>query len=162
MGRIKSKVLVAALLLLATSSAWAGDWIFGAKTGPVMFDVSGISDATNTGVMVGYEQGVVLGDLALEGEYTTTTGSGELNNKDVDVNTKAIYLALRTAGPFYFKAKGGYLKVDGDIGASSISDSGASYGVGFGLGLGIVQFELEYTQTSLEDTMAFASLGVQF
>jgi len=67
-------------------------------------------------------------------------------------------LAFRTAGPFYFKAKGGYLQASGDI-----DDSGTSYGLGVGFGIGIAQLELEYTQSSLNPAnIAFVSVGVQF
>lgn len=161
MLRIKTFFLVAVLGLVAAPQAWAGDLFFGAKTGPMILDISDISDATNTGIVVGYELlGVLLGDLAVEGELTTTTGDGELNNDKVEVDTKAVYLALRSAGPFYFKAKVGYIDVDVEVGKTSSSESGTSYGVGVGFGIGIAQLELEYTQ--IEADIAFVSLGVQF
>jgi hypothetical protein len=159
---MKSALLALPLTLLLAAPAMAGEVIFGAKTGPMMIDISGMDDPTNTGFMVGYQQGVVLGDLAIEGELTTTTSDGKLNGSKVSVDTKAIYAALRTAGPFYFKVKGGFLQADRKVGSSSKSDSGASYGVGVGLGLGITQIELEYTQTSLDKNISFVSLGIQF
>jgi hypothetical protein len=161
MHGIKIFFLVVVLGLVAVPQTWAGDLFFGAKTGPMILDVSGVSDATNTGVVVGYELlGVLLGDLAVEGELTTTTGDGELNNDKVEVDTKAVYLALRSAGPFYFKAKAGYLNVDVDVGETSSSDSGTSYGVGVGFGIGIAQLELEFTK--IDKDIAFVSVGVQF
>lgn len=161
MRQMKTFILVGLLGLVFAAPASAG-WFFGAKTGPLIVDSSTIKDdAVNTGVMVGYDLGVVLGDLAVEGEFTTTTGEGEFegSNAKLNVDTSAIYLAFRTAGPIYFKAKGGYLQAGGDID----SESGASYGAGIGFGIGIAQLELEYTQTSLDAAnVAFVSVGVQF
>lgn len=161
MGRMKSKVLAAALLVLATSSASAGGLFFGAKTGSMMVDHSAVkTDPTNIGVVVGYELGLVLGDLAIEGELTKSASDGEdKGGGKFSVDTSAAYLAFRTAGPFYFKAKAGYLNSDID----GETDSGTSYGVGIGFGIGIAQLELEYTQAKVDPAdLAFVSVGVQF
>jgi hypothetical protein len=160
MRHIKAIFLVGLLGMVAAAPAMAGDLFFGAKTGPMIVDSSSVkSDATNVGVLVGYELGLVVGDLAVEGEFTTTTSDGEFKGGgNFDFDTVAAYLAFRTAGPFYFKAKGGVLQVDGNGG----TDSGASYGVGVGFGIGVAQLELEYTQTSVDPNLAFVSVGVQF
>ena len=160
MRQMKTIVLVGLLGLVVATPASA-DWYFGAKTGPLIVDSSTVKDdAVNTGVLVGYDMSVVLGDLAVEGEFTTTTGDGKVKgtNAKLSVDTSAVYLAFRTAGPIYFKARGGFLQASGDI-----DDSGTSYGLGVGFGIGIAQLELEYTQTSLDPAnVAFVSVGVQF
>ena len=160
MRHIKAIFLVGLFGLVAAAPVAAGELIFGAKTGPMMIDVSGIDDPTNIGLMVGYQQGVVLGDLAIEGEFTTSSSDGDLAGNKVSIDTMAVYAALRTAGPIYFKVKGGFLQEDVKIGSSSDSDSGMSYGAGVGFGIGILQLELEYTQ--VEQDVSFLSLGVQF
>lgn len=159
MRQMKTFVLVGLLGLVAAAPASA-DWFFGAKTGPMMIDVSGISDPSNVGVVVGYDLGVGLGDLALEGEITKTISSGDLLGFDVDVDTQALYLAFRTAGPIYFKAKGGFLNEEVSIGPISESDSGVSYGIGLGFGIGVAQLELELT--TIEADIVFLSVGAQF
>lgn len=159
MGQIKKLILVGLLGMVVVTPVSA-DWFFGAKMGPMIVDSSAVKDdAVNTGILVGYDLSVGLGDLAVEGEFTTTTGDGEVDTgANVSVDTTAVYLAFRTAGPIYFKAKGGFLQASGDI-----DESGASYGMGIGFGIGIAQLELEYTQTSLDPTnIAFVSVGVQF
>ncbi|MDT8384112.1 MAG: outer membrane beta-barrel protein [Gammaproteobacteria bacterium] len=160
MRQMKTVVLLALLGLVAAAPVSAGDLFFGAKTGSMIVDSSAVkTDPTNVGILVGYELGLVLGDLALEGELTTTTSDGKYNNgTKFDLDTIAAYLAFRTAGPVYLKAKGGFLQVDGDGG----SDTGASYGIGIGFGIGIAQLELEYTQTAVDPDLAFVSVGVQF
>lgn len=161
MRQMKTIILVGLLGLLVAAPASA-DWFFGAKTGPLIVDSSAVKDdAMNTGVLVGYDLNVVMGDLAVEGEYTTTTGDGKVKvtGTTFSVDTTALYLAFRTAGPIYLKAKGGYMQVSGDVN----SDSGVAYGLGVGFGIGIAQLELEFTQASLDpDNVAFVSVGVQF
>ena len=149
---MKNKMQFWLLALLAgmalNSQVWAGGLYFGAKTGLMVLDSSFVKDdAVNTGVLVGYELGLVVADLAVEGEITTTTGDGKFKDgSKLDIDTLAAYLAVRTGGPLYLKAKGGFLQLD----AGGSTESGASYGLGFGFGLGIVQLELEYTQTSID------------
>lgn len=160
MRQMKTFILVGLLGMFAAAPASA-DWFFGAKTGPLIVDSSAVKDdAVNTGVMVGYDLGVVLGDLAVEGEFTTTTGDGKFDGtaEKLSIDTTAVYLAFRSAGPIYFKAKGGFVQASGDI-----DDSGTAYGVGIGFGIGIAQLELEYSQASLDPAnVAFVSVGVQF
>jgi len=160
MRQMKVIFLLGFLGMFASGQALAGDLYFGVKTGPMIMDSSAVkTDPTNVGVLIGYELGVVLGDLALEGELTTSTSDGEFRGgSKFDLDTVAAYLAFRSAGPFYFKAKGGFLQVD----RNASSDTGASYGIGVGLGIGIAQVELEYTQTAVDPDLAFVSIGVQF
>lgn len=164
MRQMKTVLLVGFLGLVAAAPASAGGLYFGAKTGSMIIDSPAVkTDATNVGVLVGYELGVVLGDLAVEGELTTSASDGEnkaaYGGGNFSVDTAAAYLAFRTAGPIYLKAKGGYLQVSGDV----KSDSGVSYGLGVGFGIGIAQLELEYTQTAIDPSdVAFVSVGVQF
>ena len=163
---LKFAFLALPLTLLLTAPAMAGEVIFGAKSGLMMIDQSGIDDPTNTGLMVGYQQSIVLGDLAVEAEFTTTTSDGKISSTGdkLSVDTKAIYAALRTAGPFYFKVKGGYLQADFNrkFGTASKSQSGASYGAGVGFGIGILQLELEATRSSLDKNLTYVNLGIQF
>jgi len=160
MRQLKTVFLMGFLGMFASGQALAGDLYFGVKTGSMITDSSAVkTDPTNAGVLIGYELGVVLGDLAVEGELTTSTSDGEYEGGGkFDLDTIAAYLAFRSAGPFYFKAKGGFLQVDGYSG----SDTGVSYGIGVGLGIGIAQVELEYTQTAVDPDLAFVSVGVQF
>jgi hypothetical protein len=163
MRHLKMLALAGLLSAVSVAPAMAGDMYFGAKTGPMVIDDSAIkTDPTNVGILVGYELGVVVGDLAVEGEFTTTTSDGKekYSGQKVDIDTIAAYLAFRTAGPIYFKAKGGVLQEDVSVGSNSETDSGASYGVGIGFGIGIAQLELEYTQ--VEADVGFLSVGVQF
>ena len=156
-----NKIGLCSLLLISVftfaSTTYAEGLTFGAKMGPMQLDISGADDPTNAGVTVGYELGVVLGDLGFEGEFTTTMDEGSVNNQDVEIDTVGIYATYRTPGFVFVKARGGF--VNWDINGVA-DDTDTSLGIGLGFDLGLIKFELEYTQIS--DEIDFVSLGVQF
>lgn len=162
---VKKNVLIASLLAMALSlstSVMADGLTFGAKTGPMRIDKSAIDDdPTNAGVTVGTEMGIVLGDLGVEGEFTTTMDDGTIKNSNatVDIDTMGIYATYRTPGFIYLKARAGFVNYDLTYGNQSEDDTVTSMGFGLGFSLGIVQFELEYTEI---DDADFISLGVVF
>ncbi len=158
--QIKLYILLAILGLVVASPASASGWFFGAKTGTVIVNDSGVdTHPTNIGFLVGYDLDIAVGDIAVEGEITKTTSKGELDTgSQFSADTQAMYLAFRSAGPIYFKAKGGFLQVDND----GNTDTGSSYGIGLGFGVGIMQLELEFTKTAIDPDILFASIGVQF
>ena len=154
---VKILLLMAWWTLSHTASA---DVYFGAKTGPMFVDASGADDPINTAFMIGYEQGFVVGDIGIEGEISRTTEDGEVGGQELDVDTEALYLTLRTAGPIYVKARAGYLQEEVSVGKNSTDDSGTSYGIGVGFGLGLAQIEVEFTQ--VEEDIDFLSVGIKF
>lgn len=164
---MRRTALALPLLALAVSLPAQAEFYFGAKTGPMMFDADAVTtDPTNTGIMAGYEIPLLIGDLGVEaeltttvsdGEFTTVTGSG-ITTRDVDINTQALFVAFRTAGPLYVKAKTGMVNVDSDFVEEDGTDSAVGFGVGFGIG--ILQLELEYTKIGSD--VDFVSLGIQF
>jgi hypothetical protein len=158
--RQMKKLILVGLLALLVATPVSAEWLFGAKTGSMVIDSAGVSDATNSGIMVGYQIGAVVADLALEAEITKTTGEGQFSGSGVSLNTQALYLAFRTAGPFYLKAKAGYVNEDVRGVPGKGKESGAAYGIGLGFGIGIAQLELELT--SMNKDIAYVSLGVQF
>ena len=157
---ITATVLV--LIFCFTTSAYASGLTFGAKTGPMRIDSSNVDDdPTNAGVAVGYEIGVVLGDIGFEGELTTTMKDGTTDtNGDVNADTMGLYATYRSPGFLYFKAKTGFTRWDVSIDGSDYDDTATSMGIGLGFSLGIIQFELEYTE--IDDDIEFITLGVQF
>jgi hypothetical protein len=159
------KAALAAVLALGPAAAMAEGLYIGGKAGIMATDANGFDDATNAGVVVGVDVlGIVIGDISLEGEYTTTidegTGPG-LNDWEVD--TLGGYAVLRTAGPAYLKAKGGVVRSDVSVNGSSGSSTDPSAGLGVGFSLGIVQLELEYTKIDGDgDDIDFVSLQANF
>jgi len=158
--QIKLYILLALSSLLMASPAVADGWIFGANTGTMQVDVAGVSNPTNIGFMAGYEIGVGVGDIAFEGEITRTLSAGSYLGVDVEVETEALYVAFRTAGPVYFKGRVGTLQEEVRIGPVSGSETGTSIGLGVGFSLALVQLELDITQ--IEEDITYLSLGVVF
>lgn len=161
----KQNGIIATFLILAfclSGTASASGLTFGAKTGPMQIDGPGFDDdPTNAGVAVGYELGLVLGDLGFEGELTTTMKDGSTTGGgDVSVDTMGLYATYRSPGFIYLKLKTGFTRWDVDYGNLNEDDTATSTGLGIGFSLGLIQFELEYTE--IDDDIEFISLGVQF
>jgi len=144
-------------LLMFGSSAYADGLTFGAKSGPMMIDHSGFDDPINAGIAVGTELGVVLGDIGVEGEFTTTMSKGsDPFNNDISIDTMAVYATYRSPGFIYLKGRGGFLRWDSE----GQNDTTTSFGIGIGFSLAVVKIELEYTK--VDSDINFLSIGVQF
>ena len=148
------------VLSLAFSTPILADGLtFGAKTGPMKVDSSAVKDdPTNAGVTVGYELGLVLGDLGFEGEFTTSMDDGTIKNSNAtfDVDTVGLYATYRSPGFIYLKARYGFVSWE----SGNEEDTNTSMGLGFGVSLGLLQVELEYTQ--IDEDIDFLSLGIVF
>jgi len=159
---------LAAAAALVAGSAFApaamADMYFGAKAGPMMFDIAGVDDPTNAAVMLGKEWGVVAGDIGVQVEASTSIDDGAINTWmgpiDVSINTLAAYGVFRSAGPVYFIGKAGVLREEVEVGSYSESDTGLSFGAGIGFSLGVAQIEIEYTL--IEEDVSFLSAGIRF
>ncbi|NOZ53419.1 MAG: hypothetical protein GXP08_09825 [Gammaproteobacteria bacterium] len=159
------RILTLVIFVFAASCAviapkvMAGEFTIAAMTGPMLLgDLPGDpDDPTNGGIVLGYELGIVLADLAVEADFTKTLDKG---NNESEVDTAGLYLALRTPGPIYFKVRGGFVSWDYSDENSSSDDSGTSYGLGIGFSLALLQIELDYT--TIDDDINFVSLGIRF
>jgi len=159
---------VALLLALCSLTAYApaqaqqpgNPLYFGAKIG--LMDPDRGDEATNLGALVGYTlMEDTNGSLAVEGEYTRTFDDGEIGGNDWDVETLAGYLAYRTAGNVFLKAKAGYgwwdVNVDGATGFEG-DDWDFTFGAGVGFRLSRKSgLELEYAV--VQEDLNFISLG---
>lgn len=160
------KIAVAATLVAGAAVAplASADMYFGAKAGPMMFDIPGVDDPTNAGIVLGKEWGVVAGDIGVQIEGSTSIDDGAFNTwfgpVDVSIDTLAAYGVFRTAGPVYFIGKAGVLREEVEVGPVSESDTGLSFGAGVGFSLGVAQIEVEYTV--IEEDVSFLSAGVRF
>lgn len=135
---------------------------FGAKLG--FMDPDDGDEATNAGVLVGYTlMEDRNGAFAVEGEYTRTFDDGEIGNADWDIETLTAYLAYRTAGNIFLKAKAGYgwwdVNVDGGA-PRGFEDDDWDFAFGAGVGYRLSSkagLEVEYTV--IQDDIDFLSLG---
>lgn len=170
---MNTKTLVAAAIAFSMSgTALAEGPYIGAKVGIMdADDVGGASfdSATNGGILVGYDFGSGDMGMAIEAEFTTTVSDGDISylgaSGDWDVDTFAVYGALRYGQDFYFKAKLGYLNEDVSISGAGGSVSGDDSGLSVGLGGGYKfsdTMAIEAEWTLIEEDIDFLSLGVNF
>jgi hypothetical protein len=152
------KKFLFALALFAALPVAAADSNFGVKFGQFSVDTD-TSAATQVGLVYTWD---IAGMFGIEGEINTSLADGAFGPVDYGVTQAGAYGVLMTPGPFYFKAKAGYLYTDLDTPGY---DAGAELGYGVGVGfelVGIV-WEVEYTITDSDLGDAdFISIGVKF
>ena len=154
------KLLLAFPLALCLATSAHADFYLGVKTGPMLVDIDGADDPTNVALTLGYEFGIVVGDLGLEAEFSRTASDGEVGDEDLEVESDGFYAAFLTPGPVYLKLRAGVVDNEVIIGDDADSDGGTAFGAGFGLSAGLARFEIEYTR--IDSDIDFVSLGVQF
>ena len=139
MGR---RIFFTALGVAAAPAAQAAAGVYlGASVGLMDANIDGFDEATNAGALLGYEffnMDIVY--VSAETEFTTTVSdgdakfSGQKGNWDID--SRAVYLAVRVGDTLFAKARYGVAWVDVSVetdGRSlSDSDSSGSWGASFG------------------------------
>jgi hypothetical protein len=167
---MKTKKAAAGLVLSVAATAVQGGGLYmGASLGQMDNDVRGFDDATNAGVLVGYD--VVSFDLvalSVEGELTTTVSEGDVNingaKGDWDINTQAAYVAARVGDRAYVKARFGVLREDVSVSAGfsqSESDSGGSWGAAIGW-MFSPQFGVQLDGTVVEGDINYWNAGLVY
>lgn len=154
--------------LMSVSCAVAAEGVYvGARVGFMDPDVSGLDEAQNVGIVLGFEfMSDTLISAAVEAEFTTTYSDGDVDfaglNGDWDVDTQALYLVGKLGEAFYGKLRAGVLREDVSISIGGISGEGSDSGFSAGLGVGWraadnVSVEAEYTL--VEEDIDFYSIG---
>lgn len=159
-------------MALFTHSATAEGMYFGVKGGVFQYkEQTGVETKSpiNIGVFFGADVfNIGSSIVAVEADINTSAVKGEYNvtgfgDFDLNQQTSAIYMALRTDQEDFFKAKVGYHATTFTIGDNDPADSSAlSYGIGFG----VAGYEVEYTifapETSDGDNFSMISVGYRF
>ncbi len=149
---------------------------YGVKAGVMSLDNTGagagvsIDDATNVAFVIGYKLSKIgNGNLAIEGEISTTVAGGDVNiigfTGDWDIDTLAVYAVYRSSGNIYFKGKAGILYEDVGFSIVGISDSGSDEGFSAGIGMGWKMGKsnaLEVEYTVIEEDIDYISVGYNF
>lgn len=118
-------MLGAFLLTAAGCAVQAEGFYVGASAGLMDADIGGVDEATNAGVLVGYDiYTKEIFAVSLEGELTTTLADGDVDFGGVkgnwDIDTQAAYVAARLGDRFYIKVRYGVARSDVSV---SITDS---------------------------------------
>jgi hypothetical protein len=132
-----NRAMPALLLYGFVAAVQAEGGYLGASLGAMDADRSGFDEATNAGLLAGYDLYTLeVFSLALEGELTTTVADGDLkvsgSKGSWELDTRALYAAFRVGQRFYVKVRFGFAWTDLSArfeGRSrKDSDSGASWG----------------------------------
>jgi len=158
-------------MLCSMSLVQAEGVYLGLKAGEVDVDLRTFDNATNVGLVLGYEFFSQPNyTLSIEGEYTDTVSDGEacdveglVGCGDWDIQTIAVYGVGRItlSQNTYLKLKAGLQHEEVEVGGF---DDGHNY-LTFGAGLGYninnkLSVEVEYTM--IEEDASFISAGVNY
>ena len=168
---MKRQQLLGVLLLTAASSAvQAEGWYVGASVGVMDPNVNGFDNATNAGVLVGYD--VYTKDIfavSLEGELTTTVSDGDVkfgNTKgDWDIDTQAAYVAARLGDTFYIKVRYGVSRVDVSVSIADSTISGNDTSGSWGGALGWMfnkNWGVQVDGTMVESDVNYWNAGIRY
>ena len=123
----RQRVFGAFLIIAASYSAQAEGLYIGPSAGLMDADFDGFDDATNAGVLIGYDIFTKeIFSVSLEGELTTTVSDGDVNysagSGDWDIDTQAAYLAARLGERLYMKVRYGVSLLDDPEISTEISE----------------------------------------
>jgi hypothetical protein len=163
------------LLCAATAASFvlpvvAGNFYLGGTVGLMDSDRSRFDDATNAGVLAGWEffSKDVFHVLA-ETEITTTVSDGDLEHRgqkgDWDLDTRALYLGSRIGDRAYIKVRFGYSWTDisTDFAGQSRSESDTSLSWGGSLGWNFTgHWAVQVDGTMVDSDVNYWNLGLLY
>lgn len=166
------KYLLGVFLTLAVCSATvqANGFYLGASAGIVDADVSGFDDATNAGILAGYD--VYATDIfaaSLEAEVTTTVSDGDVKFQgargDWDVDTRAAYIALRGGERAYLKVRVGVIHNDVTVKIAGFRENDTDTAISWGGAVGWMftdHWGVQLDGTVLDTDATYWNLGVRY
>lgn len=163
--------ICAPILAMAALGAQAQGWYLGASVGVMSNDVGGFDDATNAGLLAGYDfftrEALAL---SVEAEATTTVSDGDVKfggaKGDWDIDTQAAYLAALLGNEhFYMKVRYGVLREDVSIDIAGLSaddsDTGGSWGAALGWKV-TGNWAVQVDGTMVESDVNYWNLGLRY
>ena len=159
-----------AILAVCSTSVGAGGFYLGASTGIMDADVSGFDEATNAGILAGYD--VYTKDIIavpLEGEFTTTVSDGDVKIQGYkgnwDIDTQAAYIAVRGGQRAYIKVRYGVVHNDVTVKVAgfrrSESDTSGSWGGAIGW-MFTDHWGIQVDGTMVDSDVNYWNLGMKY
>ena len=137
---------------------------WGAKVATVsVVDNSAFSNSLNVGVFLGADF-TKLGSnpVALEADISSKISDGKISGTKWNIQSTALYAAMRTGDSDYFKFKLGAHSTK----STTVAGSGTGQGLSYGFGVGFDNYVIEYTvlmgETSSDSDFNLISFGYQF
>lgn len=137
------------------------DTYVGVKAGLMMVDVSSDRDPINLALNLGYRLDTRLVNTSLVGEVNRTLRDGETGRgDDLEFESDAVYLVLRTPRSMFVSARGGWARDKVISGGDVDRNDGLLWGVSIGGIVGKTLIHLEYT--SIAGDAEFLALSIEF
>lgn len=167
---IRRTALILLLMSAVSISHAAGGFYLGPSVGFMDADVGGFDEATNAGLLLGYDLfSKELFHVSAETEFTTTVSDGDLEafgqKGDWDIDTRAVYLAARVGETVYIKVRYGaaWSDVSGRVAGFSVSNSDSSVSWGGALGWNLNQhWAVQLDGTRIDSDVNYWNLGVNY
>ena len=137
------------------------DVFLGVKAGPVKTDQPTAEDPLNVALALCIDLDTMLFDFGVTAELTRSASDGDTRSgADIEAETDAVYLTVKSPGTFYVKFRTGYMQEEVTVDGSSSRHSGLAWSAALGLNVGKARIELGHTLGS--DETEYISVGVQF
>lgn len=163
-------VLAGTLFWFCSIGCQAEGWYLGASAGVMDADIAGFDNATNAGILAGYDVfSKEIFAASIETEFTTTVSDGDVKNSaingDWDIDTRAVYVAIRLGERFYGKVRYGFLWEDFSFDSAGNSQSESDSSISWGAAVGWMFTEylgVQVDGTRIESAIQYWNLGLVY
>ena len=159
------------IVALGMSAAQAGGGFYlGPSVGLMDADISGFDEATNAGILLGYEffnNGPMY--VSGETEFTTTVSDGDVKIQggkgDWDLDTRAAYIAVRGGDRPYIKVRAGVVYNDLTVRVGGFRENDTDTSASWGGAIGWMftdNWGVQLDGTSVDSDATYWNLGVKY
>ncbi len=147
-----------------------GGLYLGPSVGVMDASVSGFGDATNAGILLGYDFfNLQQFHVSAETEFTTTISDGDVKlgsqKGDWDIDTRGVFVAARVGDTAYIKVRFGAVWSDVSAKAAGISSSNSDSSGSWGGALGwnfTEHWAVQADGTLVDPDVTYWNLGVNY
>ena len=158
------------LLVICSAPVHAGNFYLGASAGIVDPSVGGFDNATNAGLLAGYDVFTLdLIAVSLEAEFTTTVSDGDVKIQGFkgrwDIDTQAAYLAVRGGDRAYMKVRVGVVHKDLTVKVAGFRESDTDTSGSWGGAIGWMftdNWGVQLDGTVVDSDATYWNLGVKY
>jgi len=168
---VRTQQLLGAFLITTAGFAVQAEGFYvGASAGIMDADIGGFDDATNAGVLLGYDVYTrEIFSVSLEGELTTTVSDGDVDfgaeTGDWDIDTQAAYVAARLGDAFYIKVRFGVARSDVSVSIADSSFNGNDTSGSWGGALGWMfnrNWGVQADGTMVDSDVSYWNAGIRY
>ena len=166
----RQRLLGAFLLTVAGCTAQAEGFYLGASAGIMDADIGGFDEATNAGVLAGYDVYTrEIFAVSLEGELTTTVSDGDVEfggtKGDWDIDTQGAFVAARLGDTFFIKVRYGVVRSDVSVSIAGTTVNGNDTSGSWGAALGWMfnrNWGVQVDGTLVDSDVTYWNAGIKY